>query len=144
MTERSKEQPEIFDTLLDLLIEQSEEADSLLAGMERAILGVDQYKKPRGGTGYGINYPRDLTVLRWSVIFGDPEATQEMKKVVLDPKANPVNRWQTLEILIESDFPQLKSLLRNVVARSRNARDCSPVDFQSLKTGKWEKSWWIN
>jgi putative heme-binding domain-containing protein len=110
MTERSEEQPEIFDTLLDLLIEQPTEADSLLAGMERAILGIDQYKKPKKWDRVRNKLPQNPTVLKLSVIFGDPEATQEMKKVVLDPKANPVNRRQTLDVLIESDFPQLKSL----------------------------------
>ena len=46
ITERSKENPAAFGTLLELVGEQSEQADSLLAGIERAVLGIKGFIKP--------------------------------------------------------------------------------------------------
>ena len=138
MTERSEEQPEIFDALLNLLIEQPTEVDSLLAGMERAVLGIDQCKKPKKWNRVRNKLSKNPTVLKLSVIFGDPEATQEMEKVVLDPQINSVDRRRTLKVLIESDFPKLKSLCEILLAdpemQGIAARGLSR--FKDLEVGK--------
>ena len=46
ITERSKENPIAFDALLKLLGDQPKQADSLLAGIERAVLGIKGFEQP--------------------------------------------------------------------------------------------------
>ena len=115
ITERSKEQPMVFHSLLDLIVEQPNHAESLLAGIERAVLGIKGFLKPAKWDLVRSKLSMNPTVLKLSVIFGDIQATHEMEKVVVDEKVDSNIRRQTLGILIDSDTPNLQSLCEKLL-----------------------------
>jgi putative membrane-bound dehydrogenase-like protein len=110
LTARSKESPLPFNALLDLVSEPSKESDSLLSGIERAVLGMKGFGKPVKWDQVRANLGTHPRVLKLSVIFGDAEATQRMEKLVMNANAAVASRQQVLEILIESDSPNLRAL----------------------------------
>ena len=110
LTARSKESPQPFNALLDLVSEPSKESDSLLSGIERAVLGMKGFGKPVKWDQVRANLGTHPRVLKLSVIFGDAEATQRMEKLVMNANAAVASRQQVLEILIESDSPNLRAL----------------------------------
>ena len=67
--------------LLKLVGDQPKQADSLLAGIERAVLGMKGFLKPAKWDHIRSKLGMNPTVLKLSVIFGDPQATEEMEKV---------------------------------------------------------------
>lgn len=115
ITEGSKEQPMVFHSLLDLIVEQPNHAESLLAGIERAVLGIKGFLKPAKWDLVRSKLSMNPTVLKLSVIFGDIQATHEMEKVVVDEKVDSNIRRQTLGILIDSDTPNLQSLCEKLL-----------------------------
>jgi len=115
ITERSKEQPIVFHSLLDLIVEQPNHAESLLAGIERAVLGMKGFLQPAKWDHIRSKLGMNPTVLKLSVIFGDIQATHEMEKVVVDEKVDSNIRRQTLGILIDSDTPNLQSLCEKLL-----------------------------
>ena len=110
ITERSKENPVAFAELLKLVGDQTEQADSLLVGIERAVLGMKGFLKPAKWDLVRSKLGMNPIVLKLSVIFGDPQATEEMEKLVLNAKVDSKVRSQALRILIDSDSPNLQSL----------------------------------
>ena len=110
LTARSKESPQAFNALLDLVSEPSKESDSLLSGIERAVLGMEGFSKPVKWDQVRANLGTHPRVLKLSVIFGDAEARQRMEKLVMNANAAVASRQQVLEILIESDSPNLRTL----------------------------------
>jgi putative heme-binding domain-containing protein len=115
ITERSKENPIAFAALLKLVGDHPKQADSLLAGIERAVLGMKGFEKPVKWDLVRSKLGMNPTVLKLSVIFGDLQATQEMEKVVADGNMNSIIRRQTLEILIDSETPNLQSLCEKLL-----------------------------
>ncbi|MDA8775733.1 c-type cytochrome [Opitutales bacterium] len=115
ITERSKENPVAFAALLKLVGDHPKQADSLLAGIERAVLGMKGFEKPVKWDLVRSKLGMNPTVLKLSVIFGDLQATQEMEKVVADGNMNSIIRRQTLEILIDSETPNLQSLCEKLL-----------------------------
>jgi hypothetical protein len=75
ITERSKENPVAFAALLELVGDQTEQADSLLVGIERAVLGMKGFLKPAKWDLVRSKLGMNPVVLKLSVIFGDPQAT---------------------------------------------------------------------
>jgi putative membrane-bound dehydrogenase-like protein len=115
ITERSKENPVAFAALLKLVGDQTKQADSLLAGIERAVLGMKGFLKPAEWDLVRSKLGMNPVVLKLSVIFGDPQATEEMEKLVVNAKVDSKIRSQALEILIDSDFPNLQSLCEKLL-----------------------------
>ena len=115
ITERSKENPVAFAALLKLVGDQTKQADSLLAGIERAVLGMKGFLKPAEWDLVRSKLGMNPVVLKLSVIFGDPQATEEMEKLVVNAKVDSKIRRQTLDILIDSDLPNLQSLCEKLL-----------------------------
>ncbi len=110
ITERSKENPIAFDALLKLLEDQSYQADSLLTGIERAVLGIKGFEKPARWSEVSSKLQGNPNALKLSVLFGDEEAVAQMEKLAGNPNAGIEVRRQTMEILIDSNSPNLKSI----------------------------------
>ena len=115
ITERSKENPVAFAALLELVGDQTEQADSLLVGIERAVLGMKGFLKPAKWDLVRSKLGMNTVVLKLSVIFGDLEATEEMEKLVINAKVDSNVRSQALGILIDSDSPNLQSLCEELL-----------------------------
>ena len=115
ITERSKENPVAFAALLKLVGDQTKQADSLLAGIERAVLGMKGFLKPAEWDLVRSKLGMNPVVLKLSVIFGDPQATEEMEKLVVNAKVDSKIRRQALDILIDSDLPNLQSLCEKLL-----------------------------
>ena len=115
ITERSKENPVAFAALLELVGDQTEQADSLLVGIERAVLGMKGFLKPAKWDLVRSKLGMNPVVLKLSVIFGDPQATEEMEKLVINAKVDSNVRSQALGILIDSDSPNLQSLCEELL-----------------------------
>ena len=115
ITERSKENPVAFAALLELVGDQTEQADSLLVGIERAVLGMKGFLKPAKWDLVRSKLGMNPVVLKLSVIFGDLEATEEMEKLVINAKVDSNVRSQALGILIDSDSPNLQSLCEKLL-----------------------------
>jgi putative membrane-bound dehydrogenase-like protein len=115
ITERSKENPVAFAALLKLVGDQTEQADSLLVGIERAVLGMKGFLKPAKWDLVRSKLGMNPVVLKLSVIFGDPQATEEMEKLVINAKVDSNVRRQVLGILIDSDSPNLQSLCEELL-----------------------------
>lgn len=115
ITERSKENPVAFAALLKLVGDQAEQADSLLVGIERAVLGMKGFLKPAKWDLVRSKLGMNPIVLKLSIIFGDPQATEEMEKLVVNAKVDSNVRSQALGILIDSDSPNLQSLCEELL-----------------------------
>ena len=118
ITERSKENPTSFDTLLELLADQPDQADSLLAGIERAVLGIKGFEKPVKWSEISSKLQGNPNAFRLSVLFGDEEAVGQMEKLAVNPNAGMEIRRQTMKILIDSNSPNLKSLSDKLLKNS--------------------------
>ncbi|MAK47639.1 MAG: cytochrome C [Opitutae bacterium] len=115
LTERSKENPIAFDYLLKLAGDQPEQADSLLAGIERAVLGIKGFEKPPRWDEVSSKLKGNPNALRMSVLLGDEDAIGQMEKLVLDLDAAIEARRHTMKILIDSNSPNLKSICENLL-----------------------------
>lgn len=115
ITERSKENPVAFAALLKLVGDQTKQADSLLVGIERAVLGMKGFLKPAKWDLVRSKLGMNPVVLKLSVIFGDPQATEEMEKLVINAKVDSNVRSQALGILTDSDSPNLQSLCEELL-----------------------------
>ena len=89
---------------------QSQLADSLLAGIERAVTGMKGFSRPEKWDQVQGKLGTNPTVLKLSVLFGDKGAIKKMEGLVRNARADPVIRRDTLNILIESNASNLKSL----------------------------------
>ena len=118
LTERSKENPVAFDDLLKLVGDQPEQADSLLAGIERAVLGIKGFEKPTKWDEVSSKLSGNPNALKMSVLLGDEDAIGQMEKLVLDLDAAIEVRRQTMKILIDSNSPNLKSISENLLQES--------------------------
>jgi hypothetical protein len=81
ITERSKEKPVAFDALLKLLGDQPDQADSLLAGIERAVLGIKGFEKPARWDEVFSKLQGNPNALKLSVLFGDEQAYRADGKI---------------------------------------------------------------
>ena len=137
ITERSKENPVAFDALLKLLGDQPKQADSLLAGVERAVLGIKSFEQPANWKKVSSKLRGNPNALKLSVLFGDEEAIGQMEKLVIDRNAEIEVRRQAMKILIDSNSPNLKSISENLLQESEmkiwGARGLSK--FEDNKTG---------
>ena len=138
ITERSKEKPVAFDALLKLLGDQPDQADSLLAGIERAVLGIKGFEKPARWDEVFSKLKGNPNALKLSVLFGDEQAIGQMEKLVMNPDAGIEVRRKTIEILIDSNSQNLKSisekLLKNEDLKIWAARGLSK--FEDNRTGQ--------
>jgi putative heme-binding domain-containing protein len=138
ITERSKENATAFDALLKLLGDQPDQADSLLAGIERAVLGIKGFEKPARWDEVFSKLKGNPNALKLSVLFGDEQAIGQMEKLVMNPDAGIEVRRKTIEILIDSNSPNLKSisekLLKNEDLKIWAARGLSK--FEDNRTGQ--------
>jgi putative membrane-bound dehydrogenase-like protein len=138
ITERSKENPVAFNTLLELLGDQPAQADSLLAGIERAVLGIKGFERPAKWSEISSKLQGNPNALKLSVLFGDEDAIGQMEKLVMNPDAGMEVRRQTMKILIDSNSPNLKSisekLLKNKEMKIWGARGLSK--FEDNRTGE--------
>ena len=138
ITERSEENQIAFIALLDLLGDQPEQANSLLAGIERAVLGIKGFKQPTKWNAVSTKLSGNPKALKLSVLFGDNNAIGQMEKLVLNPDAGIEVCRQTMEILIDSKSPNLKSisekLLKNPKMKIWAARGLSK--FEDNEIGK--------
>jgi putative membrane-bound dehydrogenase-like protein len=115
ITERSKENPIAFDALMKLLIDQHNQADSLLAGIERAVLGIKGFEKPAKWNEVFSKLRGNPNALKLSVLFGDEQAIGQMENLVEDSTAAIEVRKQTIKILIDSNSPNLKSICEKLL-----------------------------
>ena len=138
ITERTKENTTAFDALLELLRNQPDQADSLLAGIERAVLGIKGFQRPAKWNEISSNLPGNPNALKLSVLFGDENAIGQMEKLVMNRDAGMEVRKQTMKILIDSNSPNLKSisnkLLKNSGMKIWAVRGLSK--FEDNRTGK--------
>jgi putative heme-binding domain-containing protein len=138
VTEQSAQQPLEFNSLLDLLVEQPKYSDSLLVGIERAVLGMKGFKKPDRWELVLSKLGMNPQVLKLSVLFGDEQATERMEKLVVNAQADPSIRRRTLKILIDSDSTNLKvlcgKLLNDPEMQVLAVRGLTK--FEDLKIGK--------
>ena len=156
ITERSKEHPVVFDDLLKLLGNQPEQADSLLAGIERAVLGIKGFIKPAKWDKVSEKLRSNPNALKLNILFGDQQAIGQMEKLVLDPDAGIEDRSETVKILLEANSPNLKSISEQLLQESEmkiwGARGLSKFEgrkrakvwypvFRNLQIGRWMK-WW--
>ena len=118
ITERFTEHPLAFDALLDLVGDQAGHSDSLLTGVERAVLGIKEFTKPAKWDTVRSKLGTNPTVLKLSVFFGDERAAEKMEKVVVNAQEDPIIRRQTLQILIDSESPNLQSLCEKLLKDS--------------------------
>ena len=138
ITERSKENATAFDALLKLLEDQPDQADSLLAGIERAVLGIKGFERPERWGEVSSTLKGNPNALKLSVLFGDEQAIGQMEKLAMNPDAGIEVRRKTMEILIDSNSPNLKSisekLLKNEDLKIWAARGLSK--FEDNRTGQ--------
>ena len=138
ITERSKETPSAFGALLKLLGDQPDQADSLLAGIERAVLGIKGFQQPINWNEISSKLRGNPNALKLSVLFGDEDAIGQMEKLVMNPDVGIEVRRQTMKILIDSNSPNLKSisekLLKNLEMKIWAARGLSK--FEDNGTGE--------
>ena len=138
ITERSKENPVAFNTLLELLGDQPDQADSLLAGIERAVLGIKGFEQPAKWSEISSKLQGNPNALKLSVLFGDENAIGQMEKLVMNPDAGMEVRKQTMKILIDSNSPNLKSISDKLLKKSGmkiwGARGLSK--FEDNRTGE--------
>ena len=138
ITERSKETPSAFGALLKLLGDQPDQADSLLAGIERAVLGIKGFQQPINWNEISSKLRGNPNALKLSVLFGDEDAIGQMEKLVMNPDVGIEVRRQTMRILIDSNSPNLKSisdkLLKNSGMKIWGARGLSK--FEDNRTGE--------
>ena len=138
ITERSKENPVAFDNLLELLGDQPDQADSLLAGIERAVLGIKGFQRPAKWNEISSKLQGNPNALKLSVLFGDVDAIGQMEKLVMNRDAGIEVRRLTMKILIDSNSPNLKSisekLLKNSGMKIWGARGLSK--FEDNRTGE--------
>ena len=132
LTERSKENPIVFDYLLKLAGDQPEQADSLLAGIERAVLGIKGFEKPLKWDEVSSKLQGNPNALKLSVLFGDEDGIGQMENLVMNSDTGIEVRKQTMKILIDSKSPNLKSisdkLLKNSAMKIWGARGLSKFD----------------
>ena len=117
ITERSKEKPVAFDALLKLLGDQPDQADSLLAGIERAVTGIKGFEKPASWDKVFSKLKGNPNALKLSVLFGDEQAIGQMEKLVMNPDAGIEVRRKTIEILIDSNSQNLKSISEKLLKK---------------------------
>ena len=138
ITERSKENPVAFDNLFEVLRDQPDQADSLLAGIERAVLGIKGFEQPAKWSATSSKLQGNPNALKLSVLFGDEDAIGQMEKLVMNRDAGTEVRKQTMKILIDSNSPNLKSLsdklLKNSGMKIWGARGLSK--FEDNRTGE--------
>jgi putative heme-binding domain-containing protein len=138
ITERSKENATAFDALLKLLGDHPDQADSLLAGIERAVLGIKGFERPARWDEVFSKLKGNPNALKLSVLFGDEQAIGQMEKLVMNPDAGVEVRRKTIEILIDSNSQNLKSisekLLKNEDLKIWAARGLSK--FEDNRTGQ--------
>ena len=138
ITERSKEHPVVFDDLLKLLGNQPEQADSLLAGIERAVLGIKGFIKPAKWDKVSEKLRSNPNAFKLNILFGDQQAIGQMEKLVLDPDAEIEDRSETVKILLEANSPNLKSISERLLQESEmkiwGARGLSK--FEGEETGQ--------
>ena len=138
ITERSKENPVAFDNLFEVLRDQPDQADSLLAGIERAVLGIKGFEQPAKWSAISSKLQGNPNALKLSVLFGDEDAIGQMEKLVMNRDAGTEVRKQTMKILIDSNSPNLKSLsdklLKNSGMKIWGARGLSK--FEDNRTGE--------
>ena len=115
LTERSKERPEGLDALLELVMEQTELADSLLAGMERAVRGMKKVKKPKRWNAASAKLGINPMVMKMSVLFGDENVIEEMENAVLAKQGKPVMRKQILKVLVGASSPNLREICEGLL-----------------------------
>ena len=123
---------------MKLLGEQPDQADSLLAGIERAVLGIKGFEKPARWDEVFSKLKGNPNALKLSVLFGDEQAIGQMEKLVMNPDAGIEVRRKTIEILIDSNSQNLKSisekLLKNEDLKIWAARGLSK--FEDNRTGQ--------
>ena len=133
-----QENPAAFGTLLELVGEQSEQADSLLAGIERAVLGIKGFIKPAKWDEVSGKLRSNPNALKLNILFGDQQAIGQMEKLVMDPDAGIKDRSETIKILLAANSPNLKFILRKTFENPRNenlgARGLSK--FEGKETGQ--------
>ena len=116
ITERSKVNPIAFDTLLKLVGDQSEQADSLLAGIERAVIGINGFSKPEKWDEVSSKLRDNPNALKLSTLFGDEQAIWQMEKLVVDINVDIKSRRQAMEILIDSNSRNLRNLSKTLLS----------------------------
>ena len=116
ITERSKENPIVFDALLKLVEDQPEQADSLLVGIEDGILGIKGFSKPVKWDQVSSKLRGNPNALKLSTLFGDEQAIEQMEKLVIDANADIDIRRQTMEILIDSNSRNLRNLSETLLS----------------------------
>ena len=138
ITERSKENPVAFDNLFEVLLDQPDQADSLLAGIERAVLGIKGFQRPVKWSEISSKLQGNPNALKLSVLFGDEDAIGQMEKLVMNRDAGMEVRKQTMKILIDSNSPNLKSISDKLLKKSEmkiwGARGLSK--FEDNRTGE--------
>jgi putative heme-binding domain-containing protein len=110
----------------------------LLAGIERAVTGINGFEKPASWDEVFSKLKGNPNALKLSVLFGDEQAIGQMEKLVMNPDAGIEVRRKTIEILIDSNSPNLKSisekLLKNEDLKIWAARGLSK--FEDNRTGQ--------
>jgi putative membrane-bound dehydrogenase-like protein len=138
LTERFRVNPLAFDDLLELAGKQPELANSLLFGIERAVIGIKGFEKPILWNQISSKLRGNPNALKLSVLFGDKRAIGQMEQLALDFGGDIEVRRQAIKILIDSNSPNLKQisekLLKNPEMRIWGARGLSK--FEGNETGE--------
>ncbi len=117
------EGPRVLEPLVRLLAssQNAEMQRDVLRGMHEGLQGQRQmaapagwaavYRKLRAGTEREVRE----TVLQLSVLFGDPQALAELRRVAADPKADEEARRGALQALVDRRTEGLLPLLRDLL-----------------------------
>ena len=115
LTEQIKEKPRLVEEILNLAMEQPKAADSLLEGMERALLGMKGFSKPSNWSFVDKQLNKNPRILKLSVLFGDQSAMDQMEALALDGGVELKVRREALNNLIESGRATLRGVCEQLL-----------------------------
>ncbi len=132
--------------VLDALLVRSSGMDpiakeQLLIGLSEALRGARKATKPPSWNAFvrDLSEERSLNLVRdLNALFGDGRALEELRKLVLDNKAEMKMRQQALLSLIEARPPDLRSLCQSLLdVRILNGTALQGIrQFDDLEIGK--------
>ena len=115
LTEQIKENPRLVEEILKLATEQPKGADSLLEGIERALLGMKGFLKPVNWSLVDKQLNKNPRILKLSVLFGDRSAMDQMEALALDEGVELKVRREALNNLIESGRATLRGVCEQLL-----------------------------
>lgn len=99
-----------------LAVAKPEQVPVIVEGMAEAFKGLRKVNKPRNWERLATMASGAATVIRdLSILFGDGRALGDVKKLALDPRAEPADREAALKTLIEARPVDLRSICESLL-----------------------------